>query len=70
MTHLTMIRIISKIEENYIEFSNLCYGIGAPALQSARGVQTCMKVWTESAHCEHYRNFPEEYIAELQRFQK
>lgn len=38
------------------------------SLQAARGSSTSLKLWESSAHCEHYRQYPEAYIQELQDF--
>lgn len=37
-------------------------------LQKSRNVQVHSKMWTDSAHCEHYRVHPEEYVNQLQQF--
>lgn len=39
-------------------------------LQASRGVDIHQKMWTDSAHCEHYRLHPDEYITELMDFAK
>lgn len=39
-------------------------------MQADRGVSVHYKMWTDSAHCEHYRVHPDEYIAELKAFAK
>lgn len=36
--------------------------------QQQRGVQIHSKMWTDSAHCEHYRVHPEEYAKQLKQF--
>ncbi|KAL0042970.1 hypothetical protein WJX79_005495 [Trebouxia sp. C0005] len=37
-------------------------------LQKQRGVQVHSKMWIDSAHCEHYRIYPDEYVSQLERF--
>lgn len=37
-------------------------------LQTARGVNVCSRMWSDSAHCEHYRVHPDEYITEVKKF--
>lgn len=37
-------------------------------LQAMRGVCITEKLWTGSAHCEHYRRFPDAYADELGTF--
>lgn len=37
-------------------------------MQKQRGVQVYSKMWTDSAHCEHYRIHPDEYVSQLERF--
>ena len=39
-------------------------------LQAGRDVEIHSKMWTDSAHCEHYRVHPDEYITELKTFAK
>jgi Eukaryotic protein of unknown function (DUF829) len=37
-------------------------------LQEARGVQVAQHLWRDSAHCEHYRVHPDEYVEQLRKF--
>jgi len=37
-------------------------------MQKQGGVQVHSKMWTDSAHCEHYRIHPDEYVSQLERF--
>jgi Eukaryotic protein of unknown function (DUF829) len=37
-------------------------------LQEARGVQVTPHAWQDSAHCEHYRVHPDEYVEQLRKF--
>ena len=39
-------------------------------LQAGRDIEVHSKMWTDSAHCEHYRVHPDEYIMELKTFAK
>jgi len=36
--------------------------------QRERGVDVRERIWTDSAHCEHYRRYPEEYVSQLKEF--
>ena len=36
--------------------------------QQARGVKIRSRMWEDSAHCEHYRIHPDEYVDQLQQF--
>jgi len=37
-------------------------------IQKQRGVDVDNKMWADSAHCEHYRIYPDEYVSQLKRF--
>lgn len=37
-------------------------------LQEARGVLIAQHAWQDSAHCEHYRVHPDEYVEQLRNF--
>ena len=37
-------------------------------VQEARGVEVSSRMFAGSAHVAHFRQYPEEYVAELDRF--